>query len=328
MDYKIKHLILSALLAIPLAMGATGKMVLHARIDTAAIVMGETTTLHLELAMDKGVNGYFLNDKIDTLCTRVEINSRPKPDTIDLGNNRIQINKDYLIQSFDSGRWAIPPLLYIAGPDTARTSENLALTVSPVKVNEQGDIKDFAPPEEPPRHFLDWVPDWVPNLWWLWLLLLLAAVAAWYYHKYMRKGKNPFKHEKKRLPPYEEAMQRLHALRARQLWQNNQEKAYYTELTDILRVYIDRRLNINAVEMTSSQIIDSLRQNPDTKVVNDQLSEILAVADFVKFAGQHPLADDNERSMARAENFVEATKPIVAEEEEEAPSKEKKEVSK
>ena len=78
--------------------------------------------------------------------------------------------------------------------------------------------------------------------------------------------------------------------------------------------------------MTSSQIIDSLRQNPDTKVVNDQLSEILAVADFVKFAGQHPLADDNERSMARAENFVEATKPIVAEDEE-APSKEKKEVS-
>lgn len=62
--------------------------------------------------------------------------------------------------------------------------------------------------------------------------------------------------------------------------------------------------------MTSTQIIESLKQNPETKLVNDQLSEILAMADFVKFAGQRPLADDNERSMARAENFVEATKPV------------------
>lgn len=98
-------------------------------------------------------------------------------------------------------------------------------------------------------------------------------------------------------------------LKGMQLWQNGREKDYYTGLTDILREYIDRRFGVNAVEMTSSEIIDALKHNSETQLVNDQLSEILAVADFVKFAGQRPLADDNERSFQRAVNFVNATKP-------------------
>ena len=123
------------------------------------------------------------------------------------------------------------------------------------------------------------------------------------------QGKNPLKRVKKRLPPYEEAVERLHMLKGMQLWQNGREKDYYTGLTDILREYIDRRFGVNAVEMTSSEIIDALKHNRETQLVNDQLSEILAVADFVKFASQRPLADDNERSFQRAVNFVNATKP-------------------
>ena len=106
-------------------------------------------------------------------------------------------------------------------------------------------------------------------------------------------------------------MVNLQNLKQRQLWQNGQEKEYFTGLTDILRVYIDRRFHVNAVEMTSTEIIATLKQNDETRAVNEQLSMILEVADFVKFAGARPLADDNEMAFQRALQFVEATKPVV-----------------
>ena len=114
---------------------------------------------------------------------------------------------------------------------------------------------------------------------------------------------------KKRLPPYDEAMLALQQLKSSNLWQNGQEKEYYTKLTDILRVYIDRRFGINAVEMTSSQIMEKIKQNEEAHIANDQLNSVLEIADFVKFANMHTLADDNEIAFQRAINFVEQTKP-------------------
>ena len=74
-------------------------------------------------------------------------------------------------------------------------------------------------------------------------------------------------------------------------------------------MYIDRRFKVNAVEMTSSQIIAVLKKNEETKAVNEQLKSILEMADFVKFANMKPLADDNEAAYSKAVHFVEETKP-------------------
>ncbi len=307
-----KFIFVALLLALwlPAAMHAAPAM-LKAKIDSTTIFMGKTATINLELVLDKGQQGFWPCDQADTLNAMVEIAGRGQADTVDLGNNRVQINRDLIVQSFDSGQWHIDPIIFVSGTDTIKSGP-LVLNVLPIKVDPNGGIRDFAPVEEPERHWLDWVPDWIAGLWWLWLLLILLAVALWVYFKWIRKGKNPLSVVKRRVPPYEEAMQRLQALKAQQLWQSGQDKAYYTALTDILREYIDRRFSINAVEMTSSQIIRSLKDNQETRVVNDQLAEILAIADFVKFAGQRPLADDNEMSFQRALNFVEQTRPVAA----------------
>lgn len=289
-----------------------GEAFLKARLDSTVLLMGKTTWLHLELVADKGVTYIFPNDQIDTLHSMVEIVERPAAKKVDLGNNRVQVNKDYLIQSFDSGLWAIKPILCLVGEGDSVFSNALSLKVIPVQVDEKGDIKDYAAVEDAPGKFLDWVPDFIVDLWWLWLILLIVAALAYAYFKWWRKGKLPFVHEKKRLPPYEEAMQRLATLKEEQLWQQGMEKEYYTSLTDILREYIDRRFGINAVEMTTTQIKETLVNNKETRAVNEQLNEILEIADFVKFANQHPLADDNERSLQRAINFVEHTRPIEA----------------
>lgn len=308
MSQHVRHIVMTA--AVLLASIATawgGNVTFKAKLDSATLLMGKTTTLHLEITQDKDARGFFPGEQLDTLNAMVEIAERPAADTTDLGNNRIQINRDLIIQSFDSGMWIIKPIPYVVNGDTAFCNQ-LTLKVLPVDVSQMKDINDIKPVEEVPFNLLDWLPDY----WWAWLLgLLLIGAGIWAYRKYYKKGINPLKPNKKRLPPYEEAMINLQNLKAAQLWQQGQEKEYFTGLTDILRVYIDRRFHINAVEMTSSQIIDTLKKNDETKAVNEQLEMILEIADIVKFANARPLADDNEVAYQRAVNFVEATRPVV-----------------
>ena len=307
MSQNVRHIVMTiALLLVAAATASAGNVTFKARLDSATLLMGRTTTLHLEITQDKDARGFFPNEQADTLNAMVEIAERPAADTIDLDNNRIQINRDLIIQSFDSGMWIIKPIPFVVNGDTAYSNQ-LSLKVLPVDVSQLKDIHDIKPVEEVPFNLFDWLP----NYWWAWLLaLLLLAGGIWAYRKYYKKGVNPLKPSKKRLPPYEEAMINLQNLKAAQLWQKGQEKEYFTGLTDILRVYIDRRFHINAVEMTSSQIIDTLKRNDETRAVNEQLEMILEVADIVKFANARPLADDNETAYQRAVNFVEATRPV------------------
>lgn len=298
---------MTAVLLMATAIGAWGgNVTFKAKLDSATLIMGKTTALHLEITQDKDARGFFVNEQADTLNAMVEIAERPQADTTDLGNNRIQINRDLIIQSFDSGMWIIKPIPYVVNGDTAYSNQ-LTLKVLPVDVSQMKDVLDIKPVETVPFNLLDWLPDY----WWAWLLgILLIAGGIWAYHKYYKKGVNPLKPSRKRLPPYEEAMINLQNLKAAQLWQQGQEKEYFTGLTDILRVYIDRRFDINAVEMTSSQIIETLKKNDETRAVNEQLGMILEIADIVKFANARPLADDNEVAYQRAVNFVEATRPV------------------
>ena len=303
------------LLALPAVAGNT---TISAKLDSTHVLMGKTIGLHISVVQDREVNGLMLNLVADTLNAKVEIADKGKADTTALDNNRLQINRDITLQAFDPGTYQLPAILYVVGRDTLRSKETLTLTVDSIKVDPQGKIKDFKPVAEAPFKLLDWVPDFISDYWWAWLAgLLLLAFGLYAYFKWYKKGINPLKPVKKRLPPYEEAMQALSNLKSRNLWQNGQEKEYYTTLTDILRVYIDRRFGINAVEMTSTQIMDKIRQNEDAHIAKEQLNNVLEIADFVKFANMHTLADDNEIAFQRAVNFVEQTKPLPQPNEEE-----------
>ena len=266
---------------------AQNNIVVRAQMDSAAIMMGDQTTVRLEVSQDKDK---FVRLPIiqDTLVTGVEVLKVSKPDTIDLKNNRIQINNEVLVTSFDSGLYYLPPFKYVIEDDTFET---------------------------PPFVLMDYIPSWV-----IYLLVALIVIAAGIYAYWRwgrrKKGEETID-EKMLVPPYDRAIQALHELKDSKLWQQGQEKAYYTTLTEILREYIDERFHINAMEMTSSQIIETLHRNEETKAVNRQLRDILEMADFVKFAKMRPLPDDNEQVMRYAETFVEETKP-----EEKAPESE------
>lgn len=283
----------------------------HASIDSLALWMGEQTRIRLEVAQNEGEQVWLLPTFSDTLVRGIEVLEVSRPDTMKLGNGRIQIDRSLLVTSFDSGFFYIPPFRYVAGTDTLST-EALSLKILPMEVDTTQSIVDIKGVRAPSSSW--WLLLWDNMPLWGWIVLIVIAVAAvallayWIYRRYFSRSREEVAPEDL-LPPHEKALLALSQLRDEKLWQEGREKEYYTHLTDILREYLFGRFGIQAMEMTSSQILSILRSNQETKVLNKQIKEILEMADFVKFAKVKPTPDDNEAAMRNAVAFVEETRP-------------------
>lgn len=150
---------------------AQNNIVVRAQMDSAAIMMGDQTTVRLEVSQDKDK---FVRLPIiqDTLVTGVEVLKVSKPDTIDLKNNRIQINNEVLVTSFDSGLYYLPPFKYVIEDDTFETKA-LSLKVVPVPVDTTHAEFDIKGVDAPPFVLMDYIPSWV-----IYLLVALIVIAA------------------------------------------------------------------------------------------------------------------------------------------------------
>lgn len=275
-----------------------------ASMDSAAILVGHQTQIKLELVQDK--------DKTvippvlkDTLVKGIEILKISVPDTTVLNDAKLQINSQLLITSFDSGFYYIPPFKYIYGSDTLKTN-SLSLKVVTLDIDTtNAEFFDIKPVMDAPFVWKDYL---MPVLWIL-LALLIIGVGIYIYYRY--KSNKPLLGSQPvtpLLPAHIRALQALEKVKDEKLWQNNRDKEYYTQITDILRQYIFERFNINALEMTSSEILDKIKVLHDYNSVYDNLKQILITADFVKFAKWRPLPDENEVSMINAMLFVSQTK--------------------
>ena len=110
-----------------------------------------------------------------------------------------------------------------------------------------------------------------------------------------------------KLPPHQLAMQEIERIKSEKVWQKGQSKEYYTELTDAIRTYIKNRFGFNALEMTSSEIIDKLLQMNDKDAISD-LRSLFQTADLVKFAKHSPLMNENDANLISAIDFINETK--------------------
>lgn len=294
---------------------ASAKVTVTAKLDSVNLLMGNMTTLGLEVVQDKGKPGGFpMFRNVDPslgyvgVCgDSIELRTSFKADTVEIGSGRIQINYKVPLQAFDSGTYRLPEFVYVSESDTAR-SNALTLQVVPVKVTAEDPIAGFAPVAEPEgKKFFDFVPDWFADFWWIILIAVLAIIAfIWAMRRYKKEG--TVLKKKPEPTPYETAMKNLRELKARNLWEQGMEKEYFTRLTDILRIYLDKRFGINAMEMTTREIMNRLYDS-DVKDKRDYVRQILSVADFVKFAKVRPLPADNIAAYDNAVKFVEETKP-------------------
>ena len=285
--------------------------VVKATIDSTNILIGEQTKIHLEIAADKNQT-LQLPMISDTLMTGVEVLNISKIDTTDIGNNRMQMKYDYLITAFDSAVYLLPPFQVISGSDTAYSLQ-LALKVSTLPVDTVSkqfyDIKNVRAPQFVWKDYIFIILIYIA------VILVLALIAFIIYRIIKKKPLVPFKKEEPYVPPHIRAIRRLDAIKADKLWQAGKDKEYHSEITETLRKYIEERFGVGAMEKTSGEILDDVKNIRDVDAGYDDLKQILILADFVKFAKYKPLPDENELSMKNAYSFVDATKPVEVVEE-------------
>jgi hypothetical protein len=279
------------------------------RLDSSKILIGNQTALTLQVKLTDGKKVRFPNLP-DTLSPGLEVVSQFATDTSEIDNGLL-LTKRYLITSYDSGNYVVPqiPVLFFDGTkvDTLYT-QPLKIRVNTVAVDStkvplygiKGNIKAPYTFQEIALAILS-------------ILLLIGIVIGIY--RYFRRSKDEpiFTFKKKVIePPHVIAFRELELLKQKKLWQNGKVKEYYSELTDILRVYIEERMDINAMEMTSFEILATLNANGySNKAIYDRLIVMLNTSDLVKFAKYSADPIENDSAAACVYDFIDDTKEIT-----------------
>ncbi len=112
-----------------------------------------------------------------------------------------------------------------------------------------------------------------------------------------------------KIPPHIKALQLLEDLPKKRLSEQKLQKQYYTELTEIIWVYLEERFGIFASEMTSTQILSQVKLNNNISQNNYSILErIFNTSDLVKFAKYETEQITDKNILANAKEFVVNTK--------------------
>lgn len=304
MKKKVLYII-SLVLLLQVSAATAQNVILNAKLDTFAIRIGEQTRARLELSIDSGYNVVLPELEKEKLVEGIEVlESKEYSQNVDGG--RKKYIQEYLITSFDSTRYEIPPFEVVVDKDTF-ASNRLILDVYSVEI-DTANINNIAGPAEVVDVQLTW--EEVRDAIYLAIILILVAVALVMTTISLIKNKPIIRivKVKPKLPSHVIAINRIDEIRNNEsLSAEGNEKEYYTQLTDVLREYMHDRFGIDAQEMTTSEIIDELLKIKDKESIKE-LKEILEVADLVKFAKMKPDERENRLNMTNAIEFVNETK--------------------
>lgn len=264
-------------------------------VDTTKIRIGEQFTYELTVSDTANV----ILPKLENL-KGLEIVDSTKVDTL-----KGSLIQKFILTGFDSGAYYIPQQQVFIR-NRAFLTDSILIDVASVDVDttkvKMFEIKGVA---EEPIIF----DDYKHYIYWGLAALALLIPLIWY----LKSRKRPEKEDKKVVPsqtPLEEALSSLEVLDKKLLWQNNRIKEYYTELTDIIRSYIEKELNIQALEQTTDEIISILSDFHEAETIEtskgaiEKLRALLQEADLVKFAKSKPLANAIEEDRNDAEYII------------------------
>ncbi len=287
-------------------------------LDTNKIRIGEQTKIDLYVSYNVKKNLIVKWPAIsDTLRKQIDVINVSKIDTTIPDKNspeNIQQHQTITITSFDSGYWAIEPFVFIVNDDTANAilTSAFLLEVQTLPVDTaEASIRDIKAPFDEPT---DW-REYLPYVYWG-LAILAAIILLWWYLKKMKKHvPPPVTIKKPTEAPHIIALRNLEAVRDENIWRGEHNKEFYTRISDIIRVYIEGRFGIYAMELTSEEIIKIFRFQVIDVISKEKLKQILVLADLVKFAKMQPILPENEMILNHSFDFVNGTKREVIVEE-------------
>ena len=282
------------------------------------IRIGEQIKASLELSYDDPEHGKLVGwPKFDNeLAKGIEIIDR----TIDYEDpsdttGGIMRKQDFQITSFEPGFHFIPSIAIELDDSTFYTTST---TLQVETVETDSSIVDIKPNYSVDYTFGEKVEDWFRS-YWKWLAGIGIAIAAFFLFR-LWKNRSPKEEEVPYVPPipaHITALKSLRELEQEQAWQSSEQKEYYSDLTYTVRLYLEQRFGIKAVEQTTREIITELRYADISEEDKLHLRKLLSQADMIKFAKMKADANHGKDSLYKSIDFVEKTKKIEEEKGEE-----------
>ena len=302
---KIKNIILTMALmgCSTLAFGQT----VEQRMDSLQLLIGQQTILHLKATARKGARIVLPSFKPqDQIVPGVEVVEQSKGDTMQMGDDRIQVSRDYTLTSFDEKVYVIPALdVKIDGKSYHGNPLALKVLTVPVDTVHPNQFYPAKGVQDNPFEWSEW-----SFAFWLSLLMIIICGAMIYLRNRLKKNKPIIARIRivKRVPAHEKALREINDIKHHHTSASQEtQKEYYTQLTNTLRAYIVSRFGFNAMEMTSGEIIERLRASGDQKMI-DELRMLFSTADLVKFAKYEIPMNENDANLVNAINFIDQTK--------------------
>lgn len=281
----------------------SGQAQVATKIDTTKIRIGEQINYEIIVEETEGVR--FPKFESDSL-NRVGVVTSHKIDSL-----KDRLVKKYTLTSFDSGSYVVPGQeIFIK--NKRYLTDQVIIDVGTVEVDTlkqpMHHIKDI---QNEPYLFSDYL-----NYFWGLIALLLVIGLILYF---ILKDKPTEEEIISRIPPFEAAKMRLKELDEKKLISQNKIKMYYVELTDIVRTFIEREMNIPALESTTDELLETITDFNNSSSLNIpqetvvKLKKLLQEADLVKFAKSKPLQNEIVLHREDAEGIIDTLHPVTVE---------------
>lgn len=283
----------------------------EARVDSSRILLGDQVKLFLEVNHPRDVQVIF--PEVPDTLGRFEVLERSGIDTVALADKKlIQQIQAYTITCFDSGEYRIPPFWFkvdLEGHLDSVPSNGVSIHVASLPIDTTKGPTDIKMPYDAPLTLKEVTP------YILGVILIGALLFFLIYSLRRRKNNQPLfaRPEKPKEPAHIIALRELDRIKESKIWQKGRVKEYYSELTDVIRTYIEDRFGIPAMEQTTADILQRFawQKGLISEKETESLKMLLELADLVKFAKYKPLPDDNELALVKAYFFVNDTKKEV-----------------
>lgn len=247
----------------------------------------------------------------DTLKKEIEVVNVSKIDTTIPDKSKPEVIQQHMqitVTSFDSGYFAIAPFKFIINNDTANPllTEAMLLEVHTVPTDTTiAKIKDIKPPFDEP---FDWRWYLKYAYWGGGILAAILAIILIIRRIRKNKPKPVIVIEEPKIAPHIPALEALEKIRKESVWKEGKIKEYYSGIADTIRLYIEGRFKINALELTSDEILQVFRSQVVDQESKEKLRQLLTLSDLAKFAKYVPIEAEHTLTLSNAFDFVNGTK--------------------
>lgn len=278
----------------------------EASIDSIEMFIGEQVHVTVKAVMKENSKSEFpVYKPMQMITPGVEVLKSSEVGVKDADGGYVERSVVYTLTSFDDTLYYLPPFV-VKIDGKPYESKSLALKVLNMEVDTVHTEQFFGPKDvqDNPFQWSEW-----SLLFWLSVLVLVLSVLGCYMYLRLKDNKPILSSIRivRKLLPHQKAMKEIEQIKADNMVTSENQKEYYTKLTDTLRKYIEERYGFSAMEMTSSEIIEKLMSTGDQKSL-DELRQLFTTADLVKFAKHSALINENDANLVSAIDFINQTK--------------------